>query len=341
MRGQGADADTDATAVLIFHLWNARRKARRVAQAEAVNLLRGLDPQVLPGGPLSERGGVFWIAIPERAIPQAIPRLTGLGYTQAVDHVVEVTDDLPANPKKAASQGELIRWNRRYHELVRLYAADKCAMRQRAPDRRVFMLKLADGDIHPVRGYRGDGQALSRRGLPPYDARMLVNLVTPDVPPSNASREGSVILSLPKDLPPAGTFLDPFAGIGGIVLEALAGDYARVLSVDDDAFLMYGLAHIGARHCVADTRRLPFADATVDAIATEPPYDEMAEEIVNAALAEMVRVLKSGARLAVFCAAWQAEALRSIAEALPITLYLDSPVDRKGTDCVVLAWRKA
>ncbi len=310
-------------AVLIFHLWNARRKARPVAQAEAVNLLRGLEPQVLPGGPLSEKGGVFWIAIPERAIPQAIPRLTRLGYTQAVDRVVEVTENLPSNPKKAASQGELIRWNRRYHELVRLYKADKRAMRQRAPDRRVFMLKLADDDIQPVRGYRGDGQALSRRGLPPYDARMLVNLVTPDIEQAQA------------------TFLDPFAGIGGIVLEALTWPYVWVLSADDDAFLMHGLAHIGARHCVANARRLPFADATVDAIATEPPYDQLAEEIVKTALVEMVRVLKGGARLAVFCAAWQAEGLRDVAEALPITPYLDSPVDRKGTDCVVLAWRKA
>jgi SAM-dependent methyltransferase len=309
-------------AVLIFHLWNARRKAKRVAQVEAVNLLRGLDPQVLPGGPLSERGGVFWIAIPERAISQAIPRLTRLGYTHAVDRVVEITENLPANPKRAASQGDLIRWNRRYHELVRLYAADKRAMRQRAPDRRVFMLKLADGDIHPVRGYRGDGQALSRRGLPPYDARMLVNLVTPDIERVRAM------------------FLDPFAGIGGIVLEALAGDYTCVLSADNDAFLMHGLAYIGVRHCVADARRLPFADATVDAIATEPPYDEVAEAIVKTALAEMVRVLEEGARLAVFCAAWQAEGLRDIAGALPITPYLDSPVDRKGTDCVVLAWQK-
>jgi SAM-dependent methyltransferase len=166
---------------------------------------------------------------------------------------------------------------------------------------------------------------------------MLVNLVTPDVPPMGGEAKP---FSPPRGELEGGVFLDPFAGIGGIVIAALAGDYTAVLSTDDDAFLMHGLTHIGAHHCVADARRLPFADATVDAIATEPPYDEVAEDIINTALVEMVRVLKDGARLAVFCAAWQAEGLRDTAKALPITSYLDSPVNRKGTDCVVLAWQK-
>ena len=48
---------------------------------------------------------------------------------------------------------------------------------------------------------------------------------------------------------------------------------------------------------VADARRLPFAGAAFDAIATEPPYHAEASRAVNAALREMARVLKPGGRL--------------------------------------------
>ena len=79
---------------------------------------------------------------------------------------------------------------------------------------------------------------------------------------------------------------------------------------------------------------------TVDAIATEPPYDIKAEKMVKNSLIEMARVLKIDARLAIFCAAWQAGGLRKLSQSLSLVPYLDSPVNRKGTDCVVLAWRK-
>lgn len=305
--------------VLIFHLWNARNKARRVAETEASNLLWDLNPQVLPGGPLSEKRGVFWISVPDKFLTEAVKRFPRLGYTQQIDMVSSMPEkELPVNLKDTVSKGELVRWRRQYWQLTRVYEANGQAIRESAPDRRVFMLRLSDGQIHPVQGYRGDGKALSRRGLPPYDARMLVNLVRPS---TNA------------------IFLDPFAGVGGILLEAIASEF-HVLSSDYDPFLMHGLNHICAGHNVADAQYLPFASSTIGAIATEPPYDEKAEDIVNNSLTEMVRVLKTGSRLAIFCAAWQAAGLRRLSQSLSLVPYLDLPVNRKGTDCVVLAWEK-
>ena len=58
------------------------------------------------------------------------------------------------------------------------------------------------------------------------------------------------------------------------------------------------------------------------------------------ALAEMHRVLREGGRLAMLCAAWQAGGLRARAVALGFDSYHESPIDRKGVECAVLAWEK-
>jgi SAM-dependent methyltransferase len=183
----------------------------------------------------------------------------------------------------------------------------------------VFVLENENGEARPVRGYRGDSGPLSRRGLPVPDARLLVNLVTP-------ATGGA-------------TFLDPFAGVGGIIVEAMTGGL-RVLSCDRDPALRFGLQSLGSRHSIADAPSLPFAPGVVDAIAAEPPYDRQAESAVLDSLAEMHRILKAGGRLALLCAARQAEGLRQKAAALGLANFLDSPINRKGTDCVVLAWEK-
>ncbi len=300
------------TALLICTIREARRKARVAATAEALCLLRDLKPAAPDRGPLAERGGVFWIALPRDAIDLAVDRLPRLGYTQAVDVLVDTAG------ARRPSGTNRVRWKQRDYRLMRVYAEDTQAARDLAPDRRTFVLESAAGEARPVRGYRGDSGPLSRRGLTTYDARLLVNLVMPTA---------------------GATFLDPFAGIGGLVLEAVASGLC-VLSVDFDPKLRHGLAASGARHCVADASRLPFGGETIDAAATEPPYDEQAESVVVRALGEMARVLKLGRRLAMLCAAWHADNLRRAGNSLGLRPFLDSPIDRKGTDCTVLAWEK-
>jgi SAM-dependent methyltransferase len=304
---------TMETVHLIFHIRTARSKAREAASLEALCLLRDLGAVIPTGGPLSEKGQVFWVDLPACELDRARDRLPRLGYTTSVDLL---------EPAQAGSHSnkEIVRWRRRYYRLIRIYEEDPEDARERAPDRRRFMLETSNGEVRLVKGYRGDGGLLSRRGLPTYDACLLVNLVST----ANKGR----------------TLLDPFAGVGGIVLEALESGY-RVVSCDIDPGLLHGLSHIGAFHHVADARYLPFQAETMDAIATEPPYSKQTEDLVTDALVEMHRVLKTGGRIAMMCADWQAERLRQTADSLDLENMLDLPIDRKGVDCVALAWQKS
>ena len=305
--------------LLIFYLRPGRRKARTVATAEALSLLRDLQATAPAGGPLSESGGLFWVSLPLDALETALPRLPRLGYTYAVDLLEPVSEHPSSFDRARGAQEQLVRWHHKLYRLVHAYEEDAEAMRERAPDRRTFLFETSEGTIRPVRGYRGDGRPSSRRGLPVCDARMLVNLV--------AAGRGT-------------SLLDPFAGIGGIVIEALAGG-CTVASSDSDPTLQVGLTHLGAHHAVADARCLPWAEEMFDAIATEPPYHEEAKPMVIEALHEMYRVLKTGGRLAILCVPGQAGVLRGEGISLGLTWYLDSPINRKGLDVVVLAGSKA
>jgi SAM-dependent methyltransferase len=297
-----------AVAMLVLHLRPSRRRARAAATAEALGLLGDLDPAAPAGGPLSELGGVLWVTVPRPRLRPALARLDHLGYTRAVDLVEPCGDGDPA----------AIRWRRRSWRALRVHQADEAMLRQRAPDRRPFLLECGDGEVREVRGYRGSGAAGARRALPVADARMLVNLAGP----------------------PRGVLLDPFAGAGGIVLEAAAAGWA-VVSADIDPVLRFGLAALGARHLVADARRLPLRAGSVDAVAGEPPYDDGAGELLEEALPELARVLRAGGLLALLVTPGQAAAARRAARAAGLAPALDAPVDRKGLDVVALSWRRA
>jgi SAM-dependent methyltransferase len=296
--------------LLIFHIRPARLKARTAAMHEAAALLRPFAPKPQPGGPLSDQKGVFWLAIPSAHVEAAAIRLPRLGYAYAVD-VLETA---------ASRTADTVKWRGGHYTITRLYEEDAEALRERAPDRRAFALQTGDGEIRTIKGYRGDGGQLSKRGLPVHDSRLLVNLVTPESGDS------------PR-------LLDPFGGVGGIVLEAVDGGY-QVYSGDLDPALRFGLSQMGARHSVLNAAALPFPDATFDAIATEPPYDPDALGTVIRALQEMARVLKPGGRLALLCAEAQAAGLRTAGEQLGLTALLDLPIDRKGLPCALLVWQK-
>jgi hypothetical protein len=301
-------AVTVAAAVLVLHRRAARARARAAAVAEALALLEDLEPTAPAGGPLGERGGVFWVELPERHLAAATARLPRLGYTTAVDLLVAA---------EGAGRGA-VRWRGRPWRLARLHTEDAAGQRERAPDRREFLFEGGDGEVRPVRGYRGGAGPLTRRGLPVCDARLLVNLVAPAGP---------------------GRLLDPFAGVGGVALEALAAGWATV-TADRDPGLRHGLGRLGAAHLVADARSLPLRAGCVDAVATEPPYDPGVGPLAEQALAEQHRLLRPGGGAAWLCAAWQAAGLRATAARLGLRVVLDCPVDRRGTEVVALAWRK-
>lgn len=299
--------------LLIFHQATARLKARSAAVCEALCLLHDCQPEALRGGPLSDQKGVFWVTISTSCLAAASSRLPRLGYSTAVDMLQPIPE---ADWRR--SQPDLVRWRQSPFRIVRLHTSDPDLLRESAPDRRMFVLETRAGDVRQVRGYRGDGKALSRRALPVMDARLLANLVF------NSA---------------GGRFLDPYAGAGGIVIEGLAAGW-DVYGSDVDPALRFGLHELGAHTLIADAAALPFSGSSIHALASEPPYERGTLDTLITALVEGHRVLCPGGRMALLCARWQAAALRRTGETLHLVSLLDTDINRKGLDCTALAWEK-
>jgi SAM-dependent methyltransferase len=292
----------DTWTLFVFYTRTARVKAKVPAVLEALSLLGPFDPLAPLSGPQADQKGVFWLAVDPQFAQPAEALFPRLGYSYAVDRVT---------------------WRGKRSDLLRVYEEDQESMRSQAPDMRTFWLQGADGEVRPVKGYRGSGSALTRRGLPVADARLLVNLVSPPHSPVSAAH----------------AFLDPFGGIGGVVIEALASGY-HVFSVDNDAALRPGLEMLGASHHVGDAAALPFDDQTFTAIAAEPPYHPSTQDMLIRAFGEMARVLVPGGRLAMLVAGHQVQHMLDTSSAYDLRLRLAAAIDRKGTDVAVLAWEK-
>ena len=276
--------------------------------AEVVALTRDLGGVAARKGPLADSKGIIWLSVPAKNVEQAQGRLRRLGYSRAAE-VVEPTG--PDTERLAKT-----RWRRREVALRPVYAESDDYLRSQAPDARSFVLECGDGVVRTVDGYRGGRGPMEHRALPVPDARLLVNLVF---------------------MPNAGVLMDPFAGAGGVVIEARAAG-GTVVSLDLDPALRYGLAAYGARHSVADAVALPMRTGSVDAIATEPPYHSTARQLVMRSITEMARVLRPGARAALLVAGSQGEELTETARAIGLQCEMLARIDRKGTDvaCVVL-----
>ncbi|MFI5351557.1 MAG: TRM11 family SAM-dependent methyltransferase [Candidatus Binatales bacterium] len=300
---------------LVLRLRAARRKAREAALAEMLAVLRGLDAHRSAGGPLSDQPGVAWASLPEPNLETALGRLSGLGYTEAVE-LVTPPGKADAN-SQARTKPIITRWKGRDVALVRVYEESDQSLRANAPDRRSFLLECNDGVVRTIPGYRGGRGPLEHRALPVVDARLLVNLVT---------CEGAC----PR-------LLDPFAGAGGIIIEANSKGFATT-SLDCDSALRFGLNQLAARHVVGDASSMPFAAASFNAVASEPPYHASALAAVGASLAEIARVTRPGARVAMLIASEQAAALRQAATRAALRLELEVPIDRKGTPVSCLCW---
>ena len=156
--------------------------------------------------------------------------------------------------------------------LSEIFRQDEAELSSEAPDKRHFLIQREVG-VQAAKGHR------HKRGLSPNDARFLVNM---------ARLRGDERL------------LDPFAGIGGIVIECVKRDL-DVFACDVDTALRPGLARVSHGRCtIADARRLPFADDTFDAIITEPPFASKFRQAVWDSLPELCRVLRCKAKMVLF-----------------------------------------
>ncbi len=298
---------------LVLRLRKARREAREAAVAEVVALLRDFEGCPLSGGPLSEVSGIAWVGVSESAVPYLSKRIRFLGYTEIVYLVrqSEKVGNIKGDYKKA-------RWKHRDIVLLPIYSESDVEMRKNAPDKRSFLLECGDGVVRRIEGYRGGYGDLEHRGLPVEDSRLLVNLVF---------------------LPNLGRLLDPFAGAGGIIIEAKKTGW-ETWSIDVDPTLRHGLAELSDHHIVANSINLPFDDAFIDAVATEPPYHLDASEVVRNAVSEFYRVLRPGGKLAILAVARQARMLQKAADSAGFDLHIFTPINRKGTDVVCLCWKR-
>ncbi|MGD8238029.1 MAG: hypothetical protein PVH68_05720, partial [Armatimonadota bacterium] len=187
------------------------------------------------------------ISLPADAEARMVERASRLGYTEAIARTIPTP--FAGQPYHARIVGRWLvgtqRWGDQLVEFAEVYVEDQRASLANAPHRRPFLI-ARDGQVTAVKGER-----LHRR-LSHRDARFLVNIA---------------------DLPAGAAVLDPFAGIGGIVLECRARGVS-VTCGDIDETLRPGLAEIAERRAaILDARRLPFGAACFDAVITEPPYD--------------------------------------------------------------------
>lgn len=124
-----------------------------------------------------------------------------------------------------------------------------------------------------------------------------------------------VLLTGPKD---DDVFLDPMCGSGTLLAERmLAGKYRQVLGGDlvgrHVDIAQQNLAGLGEHWSVNrwDARKLPLASASVDAVATNPPFGKQVgsrqeiEQLYPAVLAELARVLKPGGRAVILSSQYE------------------------------------
>ncbi len=189
-----------------------------------------------------------------------------LGYTQGITSVHEEPyqgGELHSRKTGRWVVGWIRKGGKKLH-LTEIYRQDENKRLEESPDKRVFLIER-DGEVRPAKGHR------YRRGVSSVDIRFMLNI---------AELRGDE------------TILDPFAGIGGILIECRRRDL-RVFAADVDPVLRPGLAQFSGNRCaITDARQLPFRDNIFHVIITEPPFGTSYRQAVLESLAELCRVAR-------------------------------------------------
>lgn len=296
--------------ILIFRIRKSRLKARELALKEVEAFLNDIPGvEVVIGGPLSTEKGIVAAYLPKSFdIDLLAPAYHKLGYIDSVYIML---------PEKKGSKKN-IKWKGDFYSLHQVYEEDKELTRNQAPDKRTFLLPDKTGGLRYVTGYRGNGTDTGKRALPIEDCKFMLNI-------SNINLGQRV--------------LDVFAGAGGIVYVAVQFGL-DVYSTDIDEEMQYGLRYLGSKHYVADVINLPFDNNFFDSIVTEAPFDIKSTTSIVNGLGEMKRVLKTGGYIVLMVANYQAEKIRERAVELGLTLFIDMPLDRKGTSVHIFKMKK-
>jgi ubiquinone/menaquinone biosynthesis C-methylase UbiE len=231
-------------------------------------------------------------------------RAEKLGYTQGIISVHEEPyrgEELHSYRTGRWAVGWLRKRDRKIF-LTEIYRQDEAKLLETAPHRRVFLIER-DGEVAAAKGHR------YRRGLSPADARFMVNI---------AELRGDELI------------LDPFAGIGGILIECMERGL-KILAADADPVLRPGLAEISHSRCaIADARQLPFGDGIFDFIITEPPFNIRYRQAVLDSMVELRRVIQRGGRIMLLIAQDMHERILSCMARSEFQLTRDFTLRRHG-----------
>ena len=213
------------------------------------------------------------VHVPPEAEDDLLALMPRLGYAEALTRMVR---EFGAGVGMSHRETRKIeRWlvgeyrrgpDRVVHEL--LWQADDVAREARSPHQRLFKMRI-DGEVRATLSRR------KRRRLSCCDAMVMLNLARVD--------DDALVV-------------DPFAGIGGIVLEARRMGL-RTLCGDIATQLAPGLGELsGGLGAIWDATALPLPDRCADAVVTEPPYADERHEDVLRALPEIARILRPRTR---------------------------------------------
>lgn len=309
----------DHYAVIVFALRNSRIKAKQLAMMEAYFALSSVGGRLISNGPLGDVKGVFSYFVPTKHLDELKKILSGIGYCNRF-YILDFHSATSENRSDLATINELV-WKGRRFSIHRFFSQDPALYEKQSPHHRKFIILDHQHQEKIVYGYRGDGTETGRRALPVEDARCMVNLSSP----STSTK-----------------LLDPFAGGGGIVYQAKYINHSlEVYSVDIDPVLAPGLRWYGSKHFVGDARQMQFGKTAFDSIVTEVPFSPSATDIVIEAIEHLSKYLKERGKIVLMSSAEQSQEIDQFVRGLGLHRYVFQPVNRKGTDVVIMAWSKS
>lgn len=295
--------------ILVFAIKKSRLKAKQLAILEVACLLEDYGITFIRNGPLGDVKGVFSFFVSREKYMEIQKSLKYLGYSDKV-YLILFDGDESINESDISSINDL-KWKNYPYQLYDFFEQDSNIYYKQSPDVREFMILDYDDNVKEVHGYRGDGSELGRRALPVEDSRCIVNLTIP------SSRK---------------SFLDPFAGGGGIIYQAkYINRKMELYSIDIDKKVAPGLEHYGSTHCVGDSSLLEFKEDYYDAIATEVPFSVGAIETITCFLEKAKKALKRKGIIILMCGSNQTEKINTCLMK-NYTVVISKKVNRKGTD---------
>ena len=297
----------NASMLFVLNLHKNKYHDRELAKEELKALFYDYDFTLPTTGPLMDQKGTMWIDISDSYVEVVKDRFNRLGFIEKVSYL-EKTDT-----------GQ-IKWKGENYSLIKVFDdtldnAEKLSFKQKKRlallEKTKFEMKLfqTEDERNPLAGLKD---------LPTADAKLLINLVY-----------------IKKDQ----VFLDPFAGIGSIVIEALNAEYLT-MSSDVEPKLKPGLMTIGSKHKVTDTKELTNDTSSIDAIATELPFSPKVKTLIYKWMMEMTRVLKPKGKLAIMCTYSQSVIIKRVMKNMELNFSIETKRGSKKVQ-VMLFTKKA